>query len=86
MKVLFLEIDTESDWAVASLGPGFLAAYLREHGHQAAFLRIGLDAGVEEIAAAVRAEEAGLIGISATTRQWLRARGLLAALRRRSNV
>lgn len=86
MKVLFLEIDTESDWAVASLGPGFLAAYLRERGHEAGFLRVGLGMGVEEIAAAVRAEAPGLIGISATTRQWLRARLLLAELRRRSNV
>ena len=35
MRVLFLEIDTESDWAVASVGPAFLAAFIGRHGHQA---------------------------------------------------
>ena len=86
MKVLFLEIDTESDWAVASLGPGFLAATLRAHGHAAAFLRLGIAMGLEDILAALRDQAPDLIGISATTRQWLRARALLADLRRVSNI
>ena len=43
MRVAFLEIDAERSWAVASIGPAFLAAYLRAHGHGAVFLRIGLD-------------------------------------------
>ncbi len=30
MRVLFLELDTENAWAVASLGPAFLAAWLRK--------------------------------------------------------
>ena len=34
MRVLFLEVDTERSWAVASIGPGFIAAYLRQHGHE----------------------------------------------------
>ena len=86
MRVLFLEIDTESDWAVASLGPGFLAAYLRAHGHQAAFLRVGVEMGADALAAEIRRHEPGLIGASLTTRQWQRARVLLGALRRGSNV
>jgi radical SAM superfamily enzyme YgiQ (UPF0313 family) len=86
MKVLFLEIDTESDWAVASLGPGFLAAMLRTHGHEGAFLRLGIHMGLPDILAALRDEAPDLIGISATTRQWLRARELLAELRRASNI
>ena len=86
MKVLFLEIDTESAWSVASLGPAFLAATLRAHGHAAAFLRVGLAMGVAEIAAAVQREQPGLIGISATTRQWLRTRALLAELRLQCRV
>lgn len=86
MRVLFLEIDTESDWAVASLGPGFLAAYLRAHGHEAGFLRVGIGMGAADLVAAVRREQPGLIGVSLTTRQWLRVRGLLATLRRESNV
>ena len=43
MKVLFLELDTDGTWAVASLGPAFLAAYLRKHGHEASFLRVSID-------------------------------------------
>ena len=49
MRVLFLEFDTEHDWAVASLGPAFLAAYIRQHGHDAAFLRIPVDQPVADI-------------------------------------
>lgn len=86
MKVLFLELDTETEWAVASLGPAFLAAYLRQHGHEAGFVRVPVDHNVAEIAAAVRAHAPGLIGVSITTRQWLRAREVLGGLRRISNV
>ncbi|WP_237213695.1 B12-binding domain-containing radical SAM protein [Falsiroseomonas oryziterrae] len=86
MRVLFLEIDTESDWAVASLGPGFLAAHLRAHGHEAGFLRVGLGMDAPAMVAAVREAAPDLVGVSLTTRQWQRARNLLGALRRASNV
>jgi anaerobic magnesium-protoporphyrin IX monomethyl ester cyclase len=81
MKVLFLELDTEGEWAVASLGPAFLAAYLRRHGHAAAFIRVSKDETAPAVADRIRETAAGLIGVSLTTRQWLRARDLLAALR-----
>ena len=86
MRVLFLEVDTESEWAVASLGPGFLAAFLRRHGHDAGFLRIGAAMTADEVVAAIRQCAPDLLGVSLTTRQWQRARGLLAALRRVSNI
>ena len=86
MKVLFLEIDTESEWSVASLGPAFLAATLRAHGHEATFLRVGRGQGVALIEDAVKAQSPDLIGVSLTTRQWLRTRELLAALRQRCAV
>jgi radical SAM superfamily enzyme YgiQ (UPF0313 family) len=86
MRVLFLELDTENDWAVASLGPGFLAAWLRRHGHEASLLRIAMERPFEAIAAAVQREAPALIGVSITTRQWLRARDVLGALRRVINV
>ena len=81
MKVLFLELDTDGEWAVASLGPAFLAAYLRQHGHEAAFHRAPRDQDIAGIVAAIRRESPGLIGVSLTTRQWLRARDVLGALR-----
>ena len=41
MRVVFLEVDTESDWAMASLGPAFLAAFLRGNGHESVMVRGG---------------------------------------------
>ncbi len=86
MRVLFLELDTENAWAVASLGPAFLAAWLRQHGHDAALLRVAADRPLEAIASDVRREAPGLIGVSLTTRQWLRARDVLSFLRRVCDV
>ena len=86
MKVIFLELDTESSWAVASLGPAFLAAYLRQHGHDAAFIRVPPHQPIEDIAATIRQETPGLIGVSLTTRQWLRAREVIGGLRKLSNI
>jgi anaerobic magnesium-protoporphyrin IX monomethyl ester cyclase len=86
MRMLFLEVDTESTWSVASLGPAFLGGMLRAHGHECTLLRVGMDMGVTEIEAAVREFGAGLIGVSATTRQWLRTRALLEELRERLHV
>lgn len=81
MHVLFLEIDTESSWAVASLGPAFLASYLRAAGHQATFLRVPLEWEADHLAEQVRIIQPGLIGLSLTTRQWLRARDLVERVR-----
>ena len=86
MRILFIEFDTEHAWGVASLGPGFLAAYLREHGHEAAFLRVAVDRAMPDIIDDIRREAPDLIGVSMTTRQWLRARDVLGQLRRVSNI
>ena len=86
MHVLFVEVDTEHGWAVASMGPAFLAAYLRAHGHEASFLRLRPQMGVEDLHAVIEERAVGLVGFSLTTRQWLRARDLAAALRERSPV
>jgi hypothetical protein len=86
MRVLFLELDTENEWAVASLGPAFLAAWLRRHGHDADLIRVPVDRPVSAIAADIEGRAPGLIGVSLTTRQWLRARDVLGALRRVSQV
>jgi radical SAM superfamily enzyme YgiQ (UPF0313 family) len=81
VKVLFLEIDTEREWAVASIGPAFLAAWVRPHGHRVEMLRVppAMDAG--ELAATVRRAAPDLLALSLTSRQWLRARRLVAELR-----
>jgi radical SAM superfamily enzyme YgiQ (UPF0313 family) len=81
MRVTFLEVDTESQWAMASLGPAFLAAHLRNHGHEAALVRAHMDMSDHEVVRRVREQEPGLLGVSMTTRQWLRAKHLVAAIR-----
>lgn len=74
MHVLFLEVEHEREWAVASIGPAFIAACLRERGHQASLLRVPLDMDAGPLAERVRARAPGLLGMSLTSRQWLRAR------------
>jgi radical SAM superfamily enzyme YgiQ (UPF0313 family) len=86
MRVLFLEIDTESAWAVASLGPALLAAYLRKFGHEATFVRVPLEWTAEDLADRVAALAPDLLGVSLTTRQWLRARHLIGVVRDRVDV
>ena len=86
MRVVFLEVDTERSWAVASIGPAFLAAYLRANGHEAGFVRATIDMPDEKIVSCLIAEKPALIGVSLTTRQWLRARHLIQLTRSRLNV
>lgn len=86
VRVVFLEVDTERSWAVASIGPGFIGSYLRAHGHEVAFVRAGVDETDEGVAGRVAALEPGLLGVSLTTRQWLRGRRLVAAIRERLDV
>ena len=81
MRVLFLEIDTESDWAVASVGPAFLAAYIRSHGHRADFIRAPVSMETADLIPLVKQAQPALIGVSLTTRQWQRARRLITELR-----
>lgn len=74
MRILFLEIDTDASWAVASLGPAFLASVARQKGHEAALMRVAEAAPLAEVVAEVAARAPDLVGISMTTRQWLRGR------------
>jgi len=86
MHVIFLEVDTERTWAVASIGPSFLAAYLRRHGHRASLVRVPLDADLNRVAEQMRAVQPGLVGVSLTTRQWQRAREVVPILRQQLDV
>lgn len=81
MDILFLEIDTDKDWAVCSLGPAFLAAVARERGHTVSMIRVPQAKPAEDVAADVIARSPDLIGLSMTTRQWLRGRDIAGALR-----
>lgn len=86
MKTVFLELDTDAEWAVASLGPAFLAATARDIGHQATMIRLAHDAPADILLDRLRAEKPDLIGVSMTTRQWLRGREVANWLRPRLDV
>lgn len=86
MKILFLEIDTEREWAVASIGPAFLAAYVRPHGHRVEMLRVPPAMSGEVLVEEIRRRGPDLLGLSLTSRQWLRARDLVAETRRALDV
>jgi radical SAM superfamily enzyme YgiQ (UPF0313 family) len=86
VKVLFLEIQTPGPWTLASMGPAIIGACLRERGHDAALLRVSPNAAAAEIIAGVEREAPDLLGVSISTRQWRRARELVAGLRREIDV
>ncbi len=81
MHILFLEIDTESEWSVCSLGPAFLAPIARKRGHTVELLRIGPDRPLEDVVADVLPRNVDLLGMSLTSRQWLRGRDVANAIR-----
>ena len=66
MHIVFIELDTDAEWAVCSLGPAFLAAIARDKGHTAQMLRIPHDQPIAEIIARTREASPDLIGISMT--------------------
>lgn len=82
MHVVFLEIDTDAEWAVCSLGPAFLAAVARAGGHTARMLRVAPDEALDAIRRRVSDAAPDLVGVSMTTRQWLRGRDVANALPR----
>ncbi len=86
MRVVFLEVDTESQWAMASLGPAFLAAFLREHGHEVILIRALIEMPDQEVLRLITESKPGLIGVSMTTRQWLRAKHLVGMIRQHLDV
>jgi anaerobic magnesium-protoporphyrin IX monomethyl ester cyclase len=82
VKVLFLEIDTEQAWGVASLGPAFIAPFLRREGHEVSMLRVAPEEPLPEVVRAVQEVGPSIIGLSLTTRQWLRGRDVIQAVRK----
>jgi anaerobic magnesium-protoporphyrin IX monomethyl ester cyclase len=86
MKMLFVEIDTERTWAVASLGPAYMAAFLRQHGHEVDFFRAKIGMDLDDVVAKIARHGPELIGLSLTSRQWLRGAAIASALRINHNI
>jgi len=66
---------------VASTGAASIAAYLRRWGHEVGFLRVGSDEPPNGLASRVRESAPDVLALSLTSRQWPRARSLVAAVR-----
>ena len=81
-SVLFLELEQEIDWTLASIGPSFIASYLRGHGHTAALLQIPVNMTFEAMLKGIREHSPDLLGVSMASRQWLRAAELIPRLRK----
>jgi len=86
MKILFLEIDTERTWAVASVGPGCIGSYISLHGHEAALLRVLPDQEVQDVISGIEKEAPEILGFSLTTRQWQRAAYVARGIRKRIDI
>jgi anaerobic magnesium-protoporphyrin IX monomethyl ester cyclase len=82
MKILFLEIDTERTWGLASVGPGYIGSYLRSRGHEAALLRVLPDQEIQDIICSIEKEAPGILGVSITTDQWQRAAYVAGEIRK----
>jgi radical SAM superfamily enzyme YgiQ (UPF0313 family) len=83
MKILFLEIDTEREWALASVGPAYIASYIRLHGHEATLLRVRPEEEMDELIATIEKEAPDILGFSLTTRQWLRGAHVAGEIRKK---
>ena len=82
MKILFLDIETEQAWFLASIGAAFIASYVRKYGHEATQFKVQPNCRMEEIIAAIENEAPDLLGFSLTTRQYARAVSIAVELRK----
>jgi len=86
MKILFIEIDTEREWALASVGPAYIASYIRLHGHEAALLRVRPEEEVHDLISSIEKEAPDILGFSLTTRQWQRGAYVAGEIRKKLHI
>ena len=82
MNIPFAELDQKISWGIASVGPAYMAACLRQHGHKVDLLRIPLDNPFGEVFEDIHSLSPNLLAISLTSRQWLRAKEMVPQLKR----
>jgi anaerobic magnesium-protoporphyrin IX monomethyl ester cyclase len=81
MKVLFVELEMDRDWSIASVGPAFLASYVRPLGYQVDIIHLQVDVAQETAIQQILEYAPDVLALSLTTRQWLRAKGIVNTLR-----
>jgi len=86
MKILFLEIDTEREWGLASVGPAYIGAYIRLQGHEAVLLRVPPEQKVHDLISSIEKEAPDILGFSLTTRQWQRGAYVAGEIRKKLHI
>jgi anaerobic magnesium-protoporphyrin IX monomethyl ester cyclase len=86
MKVLFVELEMERNWSVASIGPAFLAAYVRPLGHTVDIIHLSIETSTQKAVEEIRSHSPDVLAFSLTSRQWLRARGIANLLRSKQYI
>ncbi len=86
MNVLFVELEMDRDWSVASIGPAFLASYVRPMGHTVDIIHLKVDVSTEQGIAEIVQRAPEVLALSLTSRQWLRAKDLLNRLRQQMHI
>ena len=86
MKELFVELEMERNWSVASIGPAFLASYVRPFGHEVEIIHLGCDVSCAQALQQIIQKSPEVLAFSLTSRQWLRAKEIVNALRKQINI
>jgi radical SAM superfamily enzyme YgiQ (UPF0313 family) len=86
MKILFLEIDTHTKWELAATGPGFIASYISQYGHESAMIRIHPQEDIAQIILRIKIETPDIIGFSISTHQWPRALYIAGELKQQLDI
>lgn len=86
MNVLFLEIDSDRNWALASIGPACIGAYIRQRGHDASLMRVSPDETAANLLEKVKERKPDILALSLTSRQWLRAKRIVNDLKKKLNI
>ncbi len=86
MNVLFLEIDSDRNWALASIGPACIGAYIRQKGHDCSLIRVSPDEPIDSLLIKVKDKKPDILALSLTSRQWIRASEVVRDLRKSLDI
>ena len=81
MKILFVELEMDRDWSVASIGPAYLASFVRPMGFHVDILHLQVDVSCTDGIEQILNYDPDVLAMSLTTRQWLRAKEILNTIR-----
>ena len=86
MKILFVELEMDRDWSVASIGPAYLASYVRPMGFQVDIIHLQVDVSCADGIQQILDYDPDVLAMSLTTRQWLRAKDILNTIRQTKTI